>query len=100
MEHPGFDFSSASLDKSYEDEAAVSRMDDLQNLGAAALPTLSIGDNKVPYHLFLCWVITWSGQRRLDKEINSVPGWIIKMLLNLFSWSIKKVKSKSCINAL
>ena len=52
VEHPGFDFSSASLDKNYEDEAAVSRMDDLQNLGAAALPTLSIGDNKVPYHLF------------------------------------------------
>ena len=50
MEHPGFDFSSASLDKNYEDEDAVSRMDDLQNLVAAALPTLSIGDNKVPYH--------------------------------------------------
>lgn len=42
VENPGFDFSGATLDKQYDDMDTM----DLQHLGAAALPALSIGDNK------------------------------------------------------
>jgi len=42
IENPGFDFSGANLDKKYDDLDTM----DLQHLGASALPTLSLGDNK------------------------------------------------------
>jgi len=50
MENPGFDFSGATLDKKFDDDELLDpilhQQDDLQHMGAASLPLLSIGENK------------------------------------------------------
>jgi len=49
MENPGFDFSGAKLDKKFDQDFVDPILDeqsDLQHLGAASLPLLSLGENK------------------------------------------------------
>jgi len=49
MENPGFDFSGAKLDKKFDQDFVDPVLDeqtDLQHLGAASLPLLSLGENK------------------------------------------------------